>query len=89
MEDNDILTDQINLWNKGSSIEDQEDSRRDTDTNCFNKKLINDISVILNRVAVKSERLIGNFTTNLAECWMHIRSKFDGGKFINHCSRGS
>ena len=89
MEDNDILTDQINLWNEGSSIEDQEDSRRDTDTNCFNKKLINDISVILNRVAVKSERLIGNFTTNLAECWMHIRSKFDGGKFFNHCSRGS
>jgi len=24
----------------------------------------------------------GNFTTNLAESWMHIRSKFDGGKQI-------
>ena len=27
----------------------------------------------------------GNFTTNLAESWMHIRSKFDGGKQINQC----
>ena len=25
---------------------------------------------------------VGNFTTNLAEGWMHIRSKFDGGKQI-------
>ena len=44
---------------------------------------------ILNRVAEKSDRLIGNFTTNLAESWMAIRSKFDGGKVINRCSRGS
>ena len=28
---------------------------------------------------------VGNFTTNLAECWMHIRTKFDGGKQINRC----
>ena len=26
---------------------------------------------------------VGNFTTNLCESWMHIRSKFDGGKQIN------
>ena len=32
---------------------------------------------------------VGNFTTNLAEgWWMHIRSKFDGGKQINR-SQGS
>ena len=32
---------------------------------------------------------IGNFTTNLAESWMHIRSKFDGGKQINRSQSGS
>ena len=45
--------------------------------------MINDIQVILNKIADKSERLIGNFTTNLAESWMAIRSKFDGGKVVN------
>ena len=32
---------------------------------------------------------IGNFTTNLAEGYMHIRSKFDGGKQINRSQSGS
>lgn len=27
--------------------------------------------------------------THLAECWMHIRAKFDGGKQINRSQRGS
>ena len=30
----------------------------------------------------------GNFTTNLAEGYMHIRSKFDGGKQINRSQSG-
>ena len=33
--------------------------------------------------------LAGNFTTNLAESWMHIRSKFDRGKQINRSQSGS
>ena len=37
-------------------------------------KIINDVSTILNRVAEKSDRLLGNYTTNLAESWMHIRT---------------
>ena len=32
---------------------------------------------------------LGNFTTNLAETWMHIRCKFDGGKQINRSQSGS
>ena len=32
---------------------------------------------------------IGNFTTNLAEGYMHIQSKFDGGKQINRSQSGS
>ena len=31
----------------------------------------------------------GNFTTNLAEGYMHICSKFDGGKQINRSQSGS
>lgn len=53
------------------------------------KELIKDVQVILNRVADKSEGLIGNFTTNLAESWMAVRCKFDGGKVINRCGKGS
>ncbi len=30
-----------------------------------------------------------NVTTNLAESWMHVRSKFDGGKVINRSQSGS
>jgi len=33
--------------------------------------------------------LTGNFTTNLAESYIHVRSKFDGGKQINRLQRGS
>ncbi|XP_052063676.1 uncharacterized protein LOC127703187 [Mytilus californianus] len=48
-----------------------------------------DLALLLNNVARKARSLIGNFTTNLAECWMHMRTKFDGGKMLNHCNRGS
>ncbi|WAR01492.1 hypothetical protein MAR_008050 [Mya arenaria] len=34
--------------------------------------------VIINQMADKADRLIGNFTNNLAESWMNIRCKFDG-----------
>ena len=85
----DVITNQINLWKEGSSLEEQEESRCGTDVSCNNNKLIHDVIIILNKVASKSDRLIGTYTTNVAECWMHIRTKFDGGKVFNHCSRGS
>jgi len=53
------------------------------------KEVVRDVQVLLDRLASKSERLVGNFTTNLCESWMSIRSKFDGGKFVNRCGRGS
>jgi hypothetical protein len=43
----------------------------------------------LDKLANKAQQLIGNFTTNLAEGWMSIRCKFDGGKHYNRCHRGS
>ena len=46
------------------------------------KKLTQDIQVILSQLVAKAPQLIGNFTTNLAESWMHVLTKFDGGKVI-------
>ena len=33
--------------------------------------------------------ILGNFTTNLAESYMNVRAKFDGGKQINRSQSGS
>ncbi len=45
--------------------------------------------MILSRLVAKAEQLIDNVTTNLAESWMHVRTKFDGGKVINRSQSGS
>ena len=54
----------------------------------INPKLYHDIQVILSRLVAKAEQLIDNVTTNLAESWMHVRTKFDGGKVINRSQSG-
>ncbi len=54
-----------------------------------NPKLFHDVQVALSRLVGKADQLLGNCTTNLAECWMHIRTKFDGGKVINRSQSGS
>ena len=48
-----------------------------------------DIQTQVSRLVAKAGKLIGNSTTNLAECWMHMRTKFDGGKVINRSQSGS
>lgn len=45
--------------------------------------------MLVSRLVEKAPQLIGNLTTNLAEAWMHIRCKFDGGKVINRSQSGS
>lgn len=51
---------------------------------------MHDIQVLLvSRLVGKAHQLIKNFTTNLAENWMQIRCKFDGGKVINRSQSGS
>ena len=55
----------------------------------LNEKMLHDIQVLVSRLVRKAGQLIGNFTTNLAESWMHVRSKFDGGKVINRSQSGS
>ncbi len=59
-----------------------------TPTN-VNQRLYHDIQVQLNRLVSKAPQLIGNETTNLAEYWMHMRMKFNGGKVINQSQSGS
>ena len=54
-----------------------------------NEKMLHDIQTVLSRLVGKAKQLLGNHTTNLAECWMHMRTKFDGGKVINRSQSGS
>ncbi len=51
--------------------------------------MYHDIQSVLTRLVRKAGQLIGNETTNIAESWMHIRSKYDGGKVINRSQSGS
>ena len=53
------------------------------------RNLLLDVEILVSRLVAKAGQLIGNFTTNLAENWMSIRCKFDGGKVINRCQSGS
>ena len=57
--------------------------------NSIDKKMLIDIQKAVSRLVAKAGQLINNFTTNLAECWMHMRTKFDGGKVINRSQSGS
>ncbi len=88
----DIVTDQEQLWvetlaEDPATEEDVQWGGR-TPTN-IDPKLYHDIQVQLSRLIGKAEQLIGNVTTNLAESWTHIRTKFDGGKVINRCQSGA
>ena len=44
---------------------------------------MHDIQALLGRLVGKARQLLSNETTNLAENWMNVRAKFDGGKVIN------
>ncbi|ESO98101.1 hypothetical protein LOTGIDRAFT_174357 [Lottia gigantea] len=87
-----VLDDQMQFWSDGVSLQSQEESRvavEHRDLTPIQTNIVKEVQPLLNRVAAKAGRLLGNFTTNLAESWMHIMSKFDGGKFYNRCHRGS
>jgi len=55
----------------------------------LNPRLMHDIQTALSRLVSKASQLIENVTTNVAESWMHIRCKYDGGKVINRSQSGS
>ncbi len=87
-----IVADQEQLWAEtlADDTATEEDVQRGglTLTN-IDPRLYHDIQVQLSRLIGKAEQLIGNVTTNLAESWTHIRTKFDGGKVNNRCQSGT
>jgi hypothetical protein len=92
-DDGDAVKDACDMWSetvKDLSEEEENDIREGGfSKNEVNPDLLKDLFLILSRMALKSDRLISNFTSNLAESWMNIRCKFDGGKMTNRCFRGS
>lgn len=88
----DIAQTQEQLWL--NTVDDSETTENDvrlggsTPTN-VNPKLLLDIQVLVSRLVAKAGQLVGNFTINLAENWMSIRCKFDGGKVVNRSQSGS
>ena len=74
LSENDIFEDQVKFWNEGASIKEQEDSRKASIFICSNPNIIKIVDTILNRVAEKSDRFLGNYATNLEESWMHMRT---------------
>ncbi len=88
----DLLDDQERLWEEtiADDPETELDARRGGLTRVnVDQKLLLDVQVLLSRLVGKAEQLLGNATTNLAESWMNIRAKFDGGKFYNRSQSGS
>ena len=51
--------------------------------------MLHGMQLVSSRLAEKAPQFLCNATTNLAEDWMHIRSKSDGGKVINRSQSGS
>ncbi|KAJ8298823.1 hypothetical protein KUTeg_022883 [Tegillarca granosa] len=85
----DIFKEISHIWSETTSLQLQEDSRGDCNiSENFISMIIRDASVLLDRMAKKAPKLLGNYTTNLAESWMSIRASFDGGKLYN-CCKGS
>ena len=80
------------LWQEtvDDSQETEAASRRGGDTPLnVSPQLLHNVQLLVSRLDAKSRQLVGNHTTNLAEAWMHIRCKFDGGKVINRSQSGS
>ena len=51
--------------------------------------LFSKVQLCADRLVSLSAELIANETSNLAECYMSIRSNFDGGKYFNRIQSGS
>lgn len=87
-----IVTTQERLWRDttADSPSIEEAARRGgRNSTKPDQKMIHDIQVVASRLVAKASQLISNETTNLAESWMHVRSKYDGGKVINRSQSGS
>ena len=85
----DVVTDQEQLWietvTDTHEVENDASQGEQAPTN-VSPELFHDVQVLVTRLVGKAHQLLG---TNLAESWMHIRSKFDGGKVIHRSQSGS
>ena len=80
----DILDEQVRFWTEGMSTDEQDEVRNTSGTgSAVDSDIRKEVCFLLNRLASKADKLIYDFTTNIAEAWMSIRSKFDGGKRVN------
>ena len=55
----------------------------------LDERMLCDIQSLADRLVAKADKLLGNFTTNLCEGCMYIRSNFEGGKQIIRVRSGS
>ncbi len=87
-----VSQNQHDLWrdttDESASVE-EDATTGGTQKTKINDALLYDIQRVVSRLASKAPQLIENFTTNLAEGWMNIRCKYDGGKVINRSQAGS
>lgn len=87
-----VVSDQCDIWQ--DTMDECVATERDATNGgpqpvTVNDKLLHDIQVCVSCLVAKAPQLIGNFTTNLAEGWMNVKCKFDGGKTINRSQSGS
>ena len=86
------MVDQERLWHetiRDDSVTETEVRTGGNTIKEFNPQMMHEIQVVISRLVSKAHQLIYNFTTNLAENWMHVRCKFDGGKVVNRSQSGS
>ncbi len=93
-DDSSPVDQQADFWTEGTSDAQMEESRQGTveesaPISALHMEMIASVHQLLQRSINKADSLIGNFTSNLAENWMSIRAKFDGGKMINRCQKSS
>ena len=75
-----------------SIMHEDEDEARGGDGSINRKTIPDDLFFRVQRAGDRlvsmASQLVANKTTNLAECYMNMRCKFDGGKFYNRIKRG-
>ena len=74
-------------------IHNEEDESRGNNPSCNHRDISDDLFFRIQRAGDRlvsmAPQLISNSTSNMAESFMNIRCKFDGGKFYNRIQRGS
>ena len=74
----DILQVQEQAWRDATDDSDLDAVRSVDEVNSnVDERMLCDIQRLVGRLVAKANLLLGNFTTNLCEGWMHIRTKFD------------